>query len=534
MSGHVRQNTQYFVEVSGYSEDELRGKAHNIVRHPDMPEQAFDDLWKTLQDGQPWTGVVKNRRKDGDHYWVVANVTPVMEDGQTIGYLSVRTKPTRTQIDAADVLYKSISDGNPKGIQIRQGLVHFEGLRGLPVLWRNRSLMSRFGLLAALQIIATLLLGSFALHAIPASIQWTWITLPFGIGLSMLILANLRNAVIKPLRQAVKAARAIAAGDLKTDVVVNHLGEIGQLLVALHQMNVNLVAVIGDANQGVITVESATCEIVDGNQDLAVRTEEQATSLEDTATSMEELSSTVRQNADNAQQASEIAGAATAVAGKGRDVVAKVGKTMESISESAHKIVDIIGIINSIAFQTNILALNAAVEAARAGEQGRGFAVVAGEVRALAQRSAASAKEIKSLIEESVEKVATGNQLVHQADQTMTEVVSTVRKVVDIMHDIAIASREQSEGIDHVNRAVISMEASTQQNALMVGEAAALSDRLHEQARQMTLAFSVFKIKRNMPNPVLHAVSTLVPTRLPTAKATPLLQARYQRRQAVG
>lgn len=229
LKGRITYVNPYFAEVSGYSEDELMGKAHNIVRHPDVPEQAFDDLWQTLKDGQPWTGIVKNRRKDGDHYWVVANVTPVMEDGRTTGYLSVRTKPTRAQIEAAEGLYKSINDGNRKRIQIRQGAVHFQGTRGWPVLWKNRSLLNRFGLLIAMQFIATVFLGVFALHANSTSHSWIWLALLASALFSILNLTNLRNAVIKPLHRAIDAARTIAAGDLKTEVDTNQTGEIGQL-----------------------------------------------------------------------------------------------------------------------------------------------------------------------------------------------------------------------------------------------------------------------------------------------------------------
>jgi methyl-accepting chemotaxis protein len=252
--------------------------------------------------------------------------------------------------------------------------------------------------------------------------------------------------------------------------------------------------IVREVHRRTDTIASATDEIAAGNVDLSQRTEEQASSLEETASSMEELTGTVKQNAQNAKQANQLAGGASAVAVKGGEVVGQVVQTMFSINESSKKIADIISVIDGIAFQTNILALNAAVEAARAGEQGRGFAVVASEVRTLAQRSAAAAKEIKSLITDSVAKVEDGSKLVDQAGQTMEEIVTAVKRVTDIMAEIAAASQEQSSGIEQVNQAIVQMDQVTQQNAALVEEAAAAADSLREQAQSLTQAVSVFKL----------------------------------------
>jgi methyl-accepting chemotaxis protein len=288
-------------------------------------------------------------------------------------------------------------------------------------------------------------------------------------------------------------AGAIANGDLSVQIDTSSTDK-DSLLVEMKEMRNSLVEIVGQVRQGTETIGTASREIAAGNIDLSSRTEMQASSLEKTASAMEELTSTVKQNADNAREANQLAASASDVALKGGQVVSQVVETMSSINESANKIVDIIGVIDGIAFQTNILALNAAVEAARAGEQGRGFAVVASEVRNLAQRSAGAAKEIKSLIGDSVEKVERGSKLVGQAGVTMDEVVASVRRVTDIMSEIASASQEQSAGIEQVNQSIIEMDAMTQQNAALVEEAAAAAQSLQDQAGELSRVVSIFKL----------------------------------------
>jgi methyl-accepting chemotaxis protein-1 (serine sensor receptor) len=302
------------------------------------------------------------------------------------------------------------------------------------------------------------------------------------------------RSITRPLEEAVKLVRAVAEGDLTQTIDVHSNDEIGQLMQSLKDMNENLVRVIGQVRTGTDTVATASSQIAAGNLDLSSRTEEQASSLEETASSMEELTSTVKQNAENARQANQLVVSTSDIAVKGGTVVGQVVDTMASIKDSSRKIADIIGVIDGIAFQTNILALNAAVEAARAGEQGRGFAVVASEVRNLAQRSASAAKEIKSLIEDSVGKVDAGGKLVDEAGKTMDEIVTSVKRVTDIMSEIAAASQEQSAGIEQVNQAITQMDDVTQQNAALVEEAAAAAESLQDQASKLTEAVSVFKL----------------------------------------
>ena len=320
------------------------------------------------------------------------------------------------------------------------------------------------------------------------------ITLAVCVLLAALLGVSITRAVTRPAGHAVRAARAIAAGDLTTDVPPGGKDEMGQLLTALRDMRDSLARVVSGVRGNAEGVASASSQIASGNNDLSARTEQQASALEETAASMEELGSTVRQNADNARQANQLAVSASTVAVQGGDVVAEVVETMKGINASSNKIADIISVIDGIDFQTNILALNAAVEAARAGEQGRGFAVVASEVRSLAGRSAEAAKEIKLLITASVERVEQGTLLVDKAGATMTEVVASIRRVTDIMGEISAASSEQSAGVGQVGEAVTQMDQATQQNAALVEEMAAAASALNAQAGELVNAVAVFKL----------------------------------------
>jgi aerotaxis receptor len=488
--GRITYVNPTFVEVSGFELDELLGKAHNIVRHPDMPPAAFADLWATLQAGQPWTGLVKNRRKNGDFYWVVANVVPVKERGQVVGYMSVRTRAGREQIKEAEALYRRFRENKAQGLAIRRGAVVKSGWTARLLALRNQPLGRRLALMLGSQ--AALLL---ALACATEGTLWR-VLAACGAGLTLLAWAELQRSIVTPLDQAREAVNALAGGDLSHTAPLSGArdDEMGSLLLALRQLNVNLTAIVGDVRANVGSIEAATRDIASGNHDLAQRTESQAASLEQTAASLAQVAAAVGQNTESAVRADGLVGSASSIAGRGGDAVQAVGATMGQISGSATRIVDIIGLIDGIAFQTNILALNAAVEAARAGEQGRGFAVVAGEVRSLAQRSASAAKEIKALIEDSVQKVGQGNEQVGNAGQTMREVVSSVQDAAVIMHGITVASREQNQGIAQVNAAMAELDAITRQNASLVEESAAASTNVAEQAAHLSQALAVFKI----------------------------------------
>jgi len=329
------------------------------------------------------------------------------------------------------------------------------------------------------------------------------------------------RSITGPIHRAMQTAEAIGAGDLSTAIHAEGRDEAARLLHALATMQGNLAKIVAEVRQSADSVSTASHEIAHGNADLSARTEQQASALQQTAASMEELNATVRQNADNALQANQLAAAASAVATEGGQMVGKVVQTMDGISESSRRITEIINVIDGIAFQTNILALNAAVEAARAGEQGRGFAVVAGEVRTLAQRSAEAAREIKSLIGTSVERVESGNALVHQAGSKMDEVLASIRRVADIVGEISSASAEQSDGVTQVGEAVAQMDQATQQNAALVEESAAAAESLRTQARQLVDAVAVFRLGGGSPSATVAPAAPTPVARAATPPARP-------------
>lgn len=364
------------------------------------------------------------------------------------------------------------------------------------------------------------------------SVAATVLGVLFGIFMGVWLI----RAILGPLKKSVRVARSVAAGDLTQKIDVRSNDETGQMMQALKEMHASLIATVEKVRAGTHAISLASREIAMGNADLSSRTESQASSLEETASSMEELTSTVKQNADNARQANQLVVSASDVAIRGGNVVGQVVDTMGSIKKSSRKIVDIIGVIDGIAFQTNILALNAAVEAARAGEQGRGFAVVAAEVRNLAQRSAGAAKEIKSLIADSVERVDLGTKLVDEAGKTMAEIVNSVKHVADIMSEIMAASQEQSAGIEEVNRAIVQIDEMTQQNAALVEQAAAAAESMQQQAAALAEAVAVFRTENGVASavPSVPAIGKRnTETRSLPAKPKPLPISRPAPRKAI-
>jgi len=486
---HITYANEAFVEVSGYERDEILGQPHNMVRHPDMPVEAFADMWATLKNGESWTALVKNRRKDGDHYWVRANATPISRNGQVTGYMSVRTKPEASEVAAAEELYKRFREGRAKGLAFRKGIVVRTGLMGWTSMFQVMSMRWRIRLACALA--ASIAMGAAAAAGVGGmALGMVGAGVVAGALISCLML---EYQIAAPVQTILAQAQTVASGQAGKNLNLNRVDEVGMLLRAVNQSGLNLRALVDDVNGRSQVVASASVQIASGNLDLSGRTESQASALQQTAASMEQFSSTVKQNADNAHQGNELAKNASAVAVKGGEVVAQVVDTMKGINDSSRKINDIISVIDGIAFQTNILALNAAVEAARAGEQGRGFAVVAGEVRSLAGRSAEAAKEIKTLITDSVVRVEQGTALVDQAGVTMNDVVSSIRHVTELMSQITIASNEQAQGVSQVGEAITLLDQTTQQNAALVEQSAAAAGSMKDQADQLVDAVRVFK-----------------------------------------
>lgn len=499
LQGNITYVNQDFVNISGFSEDELMGAPQNIVRHPDMPVEAFADLWYTLKSGKAWTGLVKNRCKNGDHYWVEANAAPLIENGKIVGYTSIRTRPSREQVQAAEAAYRTIKTGD-KMLKVQEGNAVRPSLL-------QRCCLDKLGGLSLKAIFALASASMVAMFGGVGTLAWMLTTevnqaltgllitiALLGMPLAVLFGVMCHRIAVVPLERTREDIERMSSGDLTGRINASGAAEVAGVMQSLRILQINIKLLVGQIKQSTDLVYTGSTEIAMGNADLSGRTESQASSLEETASSMEELTSTVRQNADNARQANQLVVSTADVAIKGGQVVDRVVDTMASIKGSSKKIADIIGVIDGIAFQTNILALNAAVEAARAGEQGRGFAVVATEVRNLAQRSASTAKEIKALIEDSVGKVDTGGKLVDEAGVAMNEIVSSVKRVTDIMSEIAAASQEQSTGIEQVNQAVSQMDEITQQNAALVEEAAAASESMQAQAQKLAELVGAFRL----------------------------------------
>ncbi|MGF7191764.1 aerotaxis receptor [Robbsia andropogonis] len=481
-----------FIEASGYSSEELIGKPHNIIRHPDMPREAFGDMWQTIRSGKPWTSLVKNRRKNGDYYWICANVTPIVRDGTAIGYLSVRTKPSREDIKRAETLYRQMRLGQAKGFTIRSGEIKRTGPRRFIDAILDAKLAARMMAVAACFTVAVTSLRVTFPEAFDGAVGViTFVLCMLAASIPSLLMACRTGKQIALIE---KAIRRLAAGDLAAAIPTSRNSDAKGILRGLVQLRVSLVAIVSDVRKQIDGVKLATGEIASGNMDLTTRTEMQAASLEESAASLEQLGATVKSNAESAKQANLIVEKAQMTINQGCESVKMTEETMRGIAARSEQITAIVSAIDSIAFQTNILALNAAVEAARAGEAGKGFAVVAGEVRNLSHRCAASAKEIKGIVESNSVAAKEGTASVETVSAQMASAAETMTNVLAKIKEVAMASQEQSFGIDAINSAVSQLDDATQQNAALVEQSAATAKSLSNQANVLDEAVRLFTL----------------------------------------
>ncbi len=488
LKGRITYANAAFVRVSGFDYNELLGKAHNIVRHPDVPPEAYQDLWDTLKEGRSWTALVKNRRKDGDHYWVRANVAPVYHQGTLSGYLSVRTKPSRAEIAAAEHVYASFQAGRPVA-RFHRGLLLDTGWRR----WRNglRTLSLRQRLVLILGSLIPLWAGLAWLAGLRGT---AWLGAAGG-GAALVLLAGLLldHRLVRPLRAIQRQAVQAATGQPVDDWRLPRLDEIASIQKAITQSSLNLRSFIDDVHAQLGGLRHASGEIAQGSQHLSTETEQAANRLAETANAMEQLADLIESNADRARQAVALAKDSGNSAVHAASTVEQAAHQIEHMDAASQKIGEIVGVIDSIAFQTNILALNAAVEAARAGEQGRGFAVVAGEVRALAQRSASAAKEIGGLIHETVQIAQGGVARTREATEAMGHILEQNRQVGALIDHIHQAGREQADGLARIRETFVQLGDLTRGNAAMAEESFTAVQTLDGQTLNLASAAGVFR-----------------------------------------
>ncbi|TPQ39849.1 MULTISPECIES: methyl-accepting chemotaxis protein [Cupriavidus] len=488
--GNIEYANQAFFRSSGYDRAEIIGQPQNIVRHPDMPAAAFADMWATIRGGTPWTGVVKNRRKDGGFYWVLANITPVFQDGKPSGYLSVRTAPTKAQVTAAATLYADLKRDAQSRWRLSGGEAFRKGAAGVVQRILRLPVVARLLVVQAAQVVLIALAAASAtLWTAPPVV--TWSLAGAAVAMCGAAACYLAFNILQPVMRLNRSALAVLSGQLQHrfpecgDAQTRLLGRF------LNQMNARLVGVLLDTRNSIERVWQSSVGLASGNADLSERTEQQASAIEQTTATLAQITETARQNASDAERAHQegrsTADAASAAAGG----VRRSASLMEQVTTQSRRIAEITSVIDDIAIQTNLLALNAAVEAARAGQHGRGFAVVAGEVRSLAQRAEAAAKQIKALIENSLEVVQASSDAAISAGSEMDRVEQSVSALTRTISAIANASRGQSVEIEQTSAAVEQMAHITQMNAALVEESAAAATGLKQQAQALEDAVNV-------------------------------------------
>lgn len=473
-----------FIDASGYEEGELMGEPHNKIRHPDMPPAAFADMWFTIQQGDSWTGLVKNRRLNGDHYWVRANVTPVYHQDKLTGYISVRNIPLREEIDSAEKLYAQVNENKVKGHRFYKGLLVRRGIFSFLSLFRWMSVSRRINLSLFISMLVILALQFVDL---PVAVKMGGSVIAF-----LLLALFMQKQISQPLKMILTQMQKVVSGRKADYFQFNRVDEIGLMLRMVNQSGLNLSSLVGDVNSQLSGIRQISQRIADEGDSLQKRTEETSADLHQTAAAVEEIASAVKQTAETAAEAMTRADETSSNAMNSGNIMKKTISMMQSISRDNGQIVDIIGVIDSIAFQTNILALNAAVEAARAGESGRGFAVVAAEVRNLAQHSASAAKEIKTLIEKNVANVSSGVVMVESTESHLTAMIDSVVQMSTMIKEIGTATSEQTLALQLINESVSRIGVMTHNNNEMVELVTDAAGDLSSRAARLQRAVQVF------------------------------------------
>ncbi|MEY4640304.1 MAG: hypothetical protein RLZZ227_298 [Pseudomonadota bacterium] len=477
LKGRIVYVNRPFLEISGFSEEELLGTAHNIVRHPDMPPAAYADLWRTLQRGRPWRGMVKNRCKNGDHYWVEANANPIWDEGRVIGYMSLRTKPSRAQVEAAEQIYQRFREGTARGFTLNEGRVVRSGVAGWLASVVGMSIKLRMALVCSAIGGVVAVLG--ILHPVDTALRAALV----GVGLLLCGAAwwLLAGKILRPIADAVIACQTVAAGDVRLRSSIDAHNEVGRLMHAINTMAGNVASIVTDVNISAQNLAASSGEVSSTATALSHAASEQASSMQDTSQAIDRMSSLIRQNSENSRVTDGMASKSSSEAVDGGAAVKETVAAMKVIASK-------IGIIDDIAYQTNLLALNAAIEAARAGDHGKGFAVVAAEVRKLAERSQLAAHEIGEVAKSSV-------GLAERAGKLLEQMLPSIEKTSSLVQQINGASAEQTVGVAQVNTAMNQINQVTQQTASSSEELAATAEVMSGHASQLQQLMSFFKLR---------------------------------------